>query len=240
MIHILIRYTYNRGGGNQWVTAQELRKVTIGPLLVFALLYHWSSSSKSWKKNRFKKWIEKEKHCKSSRRGRAALEWSRSASLWDQRGGGEALLPWQHVSLYNNSCDRDSGPLPSIDPPSAARFISPRPSHPAGPNLILHVDKNSGARASSGALGLVVGGTTPSHTDGLCKHFLRQNRGKSNRLVTWFFVGVHWVTDVHAVRHVQIIRWNMTPRLFPHVLWWLRNISLCLKKVSHSRDFDHI
>lgn len=90
-------------------------------------------------------------------------------------------------------------------------------------------DKNTGAPASRGALGLVGGGErVPAHSDGLHKIFLReQGREKSPpcHMVLWWCSRSSIFSDGWADR-------NMTPCLFPHALWRLRNISSRLISVT--------
>lgn len=103
---------------------------------------------------------------------------------------------------------------------------TPPPPHPSLCLLALHnllsrplystlTDKNTGAQASGGALGLVGGECVPAHSDGLHKVFLRgQGREKSppyHMVLSWCSRSAIF-SDGWADR-------NMTPFLFPHALW---------------------
>lgn len=130
-------------------------KVAIGSSLVFALS-HYRNSGK------FIKTLKNER--------RKVLK----IYTWQSHAGMEILrfplrLDWWRRGLalccHDNLCPclitamtQRLWPTAQHRPPSSVLFISPRPSHSAKPNLIYHVDKTSGARASSGALGLVGGG----------------------------------------------------------------------------------
>lgn len=110
-----------------------------------------------------------------------------------QRWQGLGLCYHDNVRPYIITAvtQSDCGPPPSIDPPP----------HPSLCLLALHIllsrplystltDKNTGAPASGGALGLVGGSACPPTQMDYIRFFWEDKGEKSHHLITWFFVGV--------------------------------------------------
>lgn len=160
--------------------------------------------------------------------------------------GSRAVLPWQHVSLHNNSCDTEwFWPTAQHRPPSPPLFISPCPSHSAELTLIFHVDwqkhRGPGERWSPG---IGRGGCVPAHQMDYIRFFW-ENKGEKSHGSLMEFQIPHAKT-ICSQTHSSMVPdgWanrNMTPCLFPRVLWWLRNISPCLiSAMPRERDCYHI